>query len=155
MRIESTNIEKGSFIPASPKPTCCDIEPGTVISDSRSTRKGLAGDGLEVWLCAYIMTNVCHQVSNSLRVWDNTRGGWAQSYPAMPSPRLSSASVGYQHYLIVPCRSNSGGVDTVAILLVDGSSHRWYNVQPVPMGDIMSSVVIYRRLLVLIFLRME
>ena len=80
---------------------------------------------------------------NSLRVWDSTRGGWARSYPAMPSPRLGSAAVGYQHYLIVACGSSSGGVDTVAILHVDGSIRRWYNAQPVPMGGYyMSSVVI-------------
>ena len=48
VRIENTNIKKGSCMPASPKPTCCDIQPGTVISDSRSTRKCLAGDGLEL-----------------------------------------------------------------------------------------------------------
>ena len=66
VRIENTNIEKGAFMPASSKPTCCDIHPGTVISDSRSTRKGLAGDRLEVWLCSYIMTNLCHQVSSEV-----------------------------------------------------------------------------------------
>ena len=66
VRIENTNIENGLFMPASTKPTCCDIQPGTAISDSRSTRKGLASDVLEVWLCAYIMTNLCHQVSSEV-----------------------------------------------------------------------------------------
>ena len=76
-----------------------------------------------------------------LRVWDGARGGWAQPYPAMPSGRSKSAAVGYQHYLIVACGYNNGGVDTVEVL--DGSSHRWYSVQPVPMGGyVMSSVVI-------------
>ena len=76
-----------------------------------------------------------------LRVWDGARGGWAQPYPAMPSGRSSSAAVGYQHYLIVACGFKNGGVDTVEVL--DGSSRRWYSVQPVPMGGhVMSSVVI-------------
>ena len=76
-----------------------------------------------------------------LRVWDGARGGWAQPYPAMPSGRSSSAAVGYQHYLIVACGYKNGEVDTVEVL--DGSSHRWYSAQPVPMGGLgMSSVVI-------------
>ena len=76
-----------------------------------------------------------------LRVWEGARGGWAQPYPAMPSGRSSSAAVGYQHYLIVACGYKNGEVDTVEVL--DGSSHRWYSAQPVPMGGrVMSSVVI-------------
>ena len=76
-----------------------------------------------------------------LRVWEGASGGWAQPYPAMPSGRSSSAAVGYQHYLIVACGDKNGGVDTVEVL--DGSSHRWYSAQPVPMGGyVMSSVVI-------------
>ena len=76
-----------------------------------------------------------------LRVWEGARGGWAQPYPAMPTGRSSSAAVGHQHYLIVACGYKNGGVDTVEVL--DGSSHRWYSAQPVPMGGcVMSSVVI-------------
>ena len=76
-----------------------------------------------------------------LRVWEGARGGWAHPYPAMPTGRSQSAAVGYQHYLIVACGKNNGGVDTVEVL--DGSSHRWYSTQPVPMGGYkMSSVVI-------------
>ena len=77
-----------------------------------------------------------------LRVWEGARGGWAQPYPAVPSGRSSSAAVGYLHYLIVvACGDKNGGVDTVEVL--DGSSHRWYSAQPVPMGvSVMSSVVI-------------
>ena len=81
-----------------------------------------------------------------LRVWDGvrggwTRGGWTQPYPAMPTRRSSSAAVGYQHYVIVACGDKNGGVDTVEVL--DGSSHRWYSAQPVPIGGhVMSSVVI-------------
>ena len=76
-----------------------------------------------------------------LRVWEGARGGWAQPYPAMPTGRRDSAAVGYQHYLIVACGDKNGGVDTVEVL--DGSSHRWYSAQSVPMGGcVMSSVVI-------------
>ena len=59
----------------------------------------------------------------------------------MPTERSNPAAVGYQHYLIVACGYKNGGVDTVEVL--DGSSHRWYSAQPVPMGGrVMSSVVI-------------
>ena len=78
-----------------------------------------------------------------LRVWEGARGGWTQPYPAMPTGRWGSAAVGYQYYLIVACggNDNNGEVDTVEVL--DGSSHRWYSAQPVPMaGWRMSSVVI-------------
>ena len=76
-----------------------------------------------------------------LIVWEGARGGWAQPYPAMPTGRSRSAAVGYQHYLIVACGYKNGRVDTVEVL--DGSSHRWYSAQPVPMGGhMMSSVVI-------------
>ena len=76
-----------------------------------------------------------------LRVWEGARGGWAQPYPDMPTGRGGSAAVGYQHHLIVACGFKKGGVDTVEVL--DGSSHRWYSAQPVPMGGyVMSSVVI-------------
>ena len=78
-----------------------------------------------------------------LRVWEGARGGWAQPYPAMPTGRCGSAAVGYQHYLIVAYGGVACGgvVDTVEVL--DGSSHRWYSAQPVPMGgQLMSSVVI-------------
>ena len=79
--------------------------------------------------------------SKILSVWEGARGGWAQPYPAMPTGRSESAAVGYQYYLIVACGKNNGGVDTVEVL--DGSSHRWYSAQPVPMGGYkMSSVVI-------------
>ena len=76
-----------------------------------------------------------------LSVWEGARGGWAQPYPAMPTERSNPAAVGYQYYLIVACGYKNGGVDTVEVL--DGSSHRWYSAQPVPMGGCeMSSVVI-------------
>ena len=82
--------------------------------------------------------------SKILRVWDGAESKWAQSYPAMPTGRSGSAAVGYQHYLIVACGSSwkyGGGVDAVEVL--DGSSHRWYSAQPVPMGGYaMSSVII-------------
>ena len=75
-----------------------------------------------------------------LRVWEGA-SGWVQPYPAMPTWRSDSAAVGYQHYLIVACGKNNGGVDTVEVL--DGSSHRWYSSQCVPVGgEFMSSVLI-------------
>ena len=81
------------------------------------------------------------EVMKILRVWEGARGGWAHPYPAMSTGRSESAAVGYQHYLIVACGKNNGGVDTVEVL--DGSSHTWYSAQPVPMGGYeMSSVVI-------------
>ena len=61
------------------------------------------------------------EVMKILRVWEGARGGWDQTYPAMPTRRWVSAAVAYQHYLIVACGNNNGRVDTVEVL--DGSSH--------------------------------
>ena len=76
VRIENTNIENGLFMPASTKPTCCDIQPGT------------AGNVLEVWLCAYIMTNLCHQVSGEV--------------PHLVVPECSESSLGAEKERALP-----------------------------------------------------
>ena len=77
-----------------------------------------------------------------ITMWDSGHSKWVHPYPPMPTGRAASAAVGYQNYLIVAC-----GYDrleyTDVVEVLDSSSGRWYNAQPVPVGgDDMSSVVV-------------
>ena len=74
-----------------------------------------------------------------ITVWDSGHSEWVHPYPPMSTGRVFAAAVGYQKYLIVACGySNRSDVE-----VLDSSSGRWYNAQPVPMGgQCMSSVVI-------------
>ena len=78
-------------------------------------------------------------ISDKITVWDSGHGEWAHPYPPMPTGRRKSAAVGYQNYLIVACGYKY--MDIVEVL--DSSSGRWYNAQPLPVGGHdMSSVVV-------------
>ena len=77
-----------------------------------------------------------------ITVWDSGHSKWIHPYLPIPTGRARSAAVGYQNYLIVAC-----GYDrleyTDVVEVLDSSSGRWYNAQPVPVGgSIMSSVVV-------------
>ena len=74
-----------------------------------------------------------------ITVWDSSRSKWAHPYPPMPTGRDESAAVGYQKYLIVACGNEYGR----EVELLDSSSGRWYDAEPVPVGGhLMSSVVV-------------
>ena len=79
------------------------------------------------------------QLDASIRVWDSGHSEWVHPYPPMSTERGLSAAVGYQKYLIVAC----GFPNRSDVEVLDSSSGRWYNAQPVPVGGyFMSSVMI-------------
>ena len=76
---------------------------------------------------------------NTITVWDSGRGEWVHPYLPMPTRRSQSAAVGYQNYLIVAC----GWLTMDIVEMLDSSSGRWYNAQPVPVGGrLMTTAVV-------------
>ena len=74
-----------------------------------------------------------------ITMWDSGHSKWVHPYPPIPTGRIWTAAAGYQNYLIVAC--GYPYMDVVEVL--DSSSGRWYNAQPVPVGGHdMSSVVV-------------